>query len=263
MKQERYLIQSRINQTEMSAVYQGQDRQDSRTIAIKEMKVLASLAREQHEAVDLFTQEAKMLQRLSHPHLPEFFDFFEEQGRYYIILEFIYGRSLLKMLEQEGRPGLPSEWVLRWTGQLCDVLDYLHRQNPQKIIYRDLKPSNVMLVAETDQIKLIDFGVARFHKPGKTKDTTTFGTPGYAPPEQYGKGQTDERSDIYALGATLHHLLTGHDPSSTPFQFPPAHNLNPKISLKVSQAIAKAVTNRRESRFASVIEMKAALLGGR
>jgi hypothetical protein len=147
---------------------------------------------------------------------------------------------------------------MAWARQIVDVLDYLHSQNPP-IIYRDMKPSNVMLVEGTERIKLIDFGIARFHKAGKAHDTEAFGTAGYAPPEQYGKGQTDQRSDIYALAATLHHLLTNQDPSLNPFTWLPVRRFNPALSQRAEMALQRALNLDPSKRFASIVEFADAL----
>lgn len=128
-------------------------------------------------------------------------------------MEFVPGDSLLAVARREGLP-LPLPRVLDWARQICEVLDYLHNR-PTPIIFRDLKPANVMLTPE-GRVKLVDFGIARVFKPGKERDTQAFGTLGYSAPEQYGQSQTDPRSDIYSLGVLLHQLLTGYDPTSTP-----------------------------------------------
>src|SRR5215472_6963537 len=140
-------------------------------------------------------------------------------------MDFIEGQTLEEMLQQRGTPGLPVAKVLRMADELCDVLDYLHRQQPP-IIYRDLKPSNVM-VTPTGHLVLIDFGIARLFKPGQAHDTVAFGSPGYAAPEQHGHTQTTAQSDLFSLGVLLHQLLTGSDPSRTPFLFPPIRPTNP------------------------------------
>ena len=155
---------------------------------------------------------------------------------------------------------LPEAQVAEWAIQVCDVLDYLNGQKPQAIIFRDMKPANVML-AKDDKVKLIDFGIARLFQPGKTKDTRVMGTPGYAAPEQYGAGQTDARSDIYALGATMHHLLTRRDPSIQPHVFPPCQTLNSSVSSPMTNIVSKATDLDPNKRYQSAAEMKQALLG--
>lgn len=258
----RYLILEKIAQGGMGAIYKAQDRRlQDKIVAVKEMSESAIEPDERGHIMESFRREAELLARLEHPNLVRVTDFFQEGERYYMVMEFINGRTLEKMLEGRTEP-FPEKQVLIWADQLCDVLSYLHGQNP-KIIYRDIKPANIMIVDGTDTVKLIDFGIARFYKPGKRQDTIQFGTKGYAPPEQYGKAQTDERSDIYALGALLHQLLTLRDPTDEPFHFPPVRSLNPKVSQRVEAAIAKAVQHDRQKRHQSVEEMRAALLGSR
>jgi len=171
-------------------------------------------------------------------------------------MDFINGVTLEDRLAKTSGP-LDVKQVTDWAGQLCDVLDYLHSQQPP-IIFRDLKPANIMLDSD-GKIKLIDFGIARHFKAGKATDTTSFGTAGYAPPEQYGKGQTDARSDIYALGATLHHLLTGRDPGDNPFTFAPVRSLNSRAPEAIEHAIMKAVEQDPARRWQDVRQMKRAL----
>lgn len=248
----------------MATVYKAQDKRlNDRTVAIKEMSETAIRQKnpdEWEEILEAFQREALLLARLSHPNLVRVSDAFQDGERHYMVMEFVPGRTLEAMLEEQLEP-FPEDRVLVWAEQLCDVLSYLHSQNP-KIIYRDLKPGNVMVLEDTDQVKLLDMGIARTYKPGKQRDTILLGTPGYAPPEQYGKGQTDERSDIYALGALLHHLLSLRDPSQHALEdFPSLRSLNPKVSPHVADAIARAVEKERDKRFASAQEMKAALLG--
>jgi hypothetical protein len=173
-------------------------------------------------------------------------------------MDFIEGETLLDRLDRDGGGPLPVNEVLGWAAQLCDVLAYLHSQNPP-VIFRDIKPGNVMVTPEK-VVKLIDFGIARIFKPGKASDTSYFGTAGYAPREQYGKGQTDARSDVYALGATLHHLLTGADPVDNPFCFEEIQLLNGQVPGHVADAVMKAVSDDPADRWQNIKDMKRALL---
>ena len=259
----RYVILEKIGEGGMAAVYKAQDkRRNNQIVAVKEMSETAIRQKNPDEWEDIleaFQREARLLSRLSHPNLVRVSDSFQEGDRHYMVMEFVPGRTLEALLEEQMEP-FPEKRVLVWAEQLCNVLGYLHSQNP-KIIYRDLKPGNVMVVEDTDTVKLLDLGIARTYKPGQQKDTIILGTPGYAPPEQYGKAQTDERSDIYALGALLHHLLSLRDPAQKPFDFPLLRSLNPKVSPHVEKAVARAVAKERSKRFASAQEMKEALLG--
>jgi serine/threonine protein kinase len=256
----RYVVLEKIAQGGMGAIYKAHDRRlQNKVVAVKEMSESAIAPAEKERILDCFKREAELLARLEHPNLVRVSDLFQEGDRHYMVMEFVDGQTLEKMLERCSEP-FSEERVLLWAEQLCDVLSYLHHQRP-KIIYRDMKPANVMALKDTDAVKLIDFGIARFFKPGKRRDTIELGTDGYAPPEQYGKTQTDERADVYALGAMLHQLLTLRDPVSVPFQFPDVCSLNSKVSRRVNEAIAKAVQSAKEKRHQSIEEFGQALLG--
>jgi serine/threonine-protein kinase len=176
-----------------------------------------------------------------------------------MVMEFIDGRTLAQLIKGIKKP-FRVDRVLMWAEQLCDALHYLHNQTPS-IIYRDLKPGNIMVIEQTNHIKLIDFGIARFYKQGKVKDTITFGTHGYAPPEQYGSRQTDARADIYALGATLHELLTLQDPAQLIIAYKKVRTMNARVSPKIANAIEKAVQQDRRNRHQSIIEFWKAMSG--
>ncbi|HEU5368211.1 MAG TPA: serine/threonine-protein kinase, partial [Ktedonobacterales bacterium] len=256
---ERYLILEKLGQGGMAAVYKVKDtavKRGESLRAIKEMSQAALKESERQQAIENFHAEAEILKALDHKNLPKFYEQFQEEDRYYLVMEYIEGETLEDRLEREGK-GLPERDVLNWAEQLCSVLTYLHERRPP-IIFRDLKPGNIM-VTKQGQVKLIDFGIARIFRPDKTHDTQVLGTPGYAPPEQYGKGQTDPRSDVYALGVTLHQLLTNYDPSSTPFSLPPVHSLNPAVSPHVQAAIEQATRLKREERFESISDFHSAL----
>jgi serine/threonine protein kinase/ribosomal protein L40E len=260
LAQGRYIILVKIAQGGMGAIYQAQDRRlQDKIVAVKEMSESAVAPGERDRILECFKREAELLARLEHPNLVRVSDLFQEGERHYMVMEYVQGQTLEKMLEGTSRP-FPEDQVLTWAEQLCDVLSYLHNQKPQ-IVYRDMKPANVMIMDGSDVVKLIDFGIARFFKPGKRKDTIELGTDGYAPPEQYGKSQTDERADVYALGAMLHQLLTLRDPVTVPFQFPSVRSLNSRVSRSVDTAIEKAVQSNKGKRFQSIDEMKRALVG--
>jgi serine/threonine protein kinase len=238
----------------MGAVYQVADtRISGKTWALKEMSDAAlTNPTEKLQAIEAFRREAELLSQLSHPNIPRVIDFFSERGKLYLVMDFVEGETLEDRIERGGLPLGESE-VRPWAEQLCHVLGYLHSQQPP-VIFRDLKPGNIM-IDRTGHVKLIDIGIVRFFQPGKAKDTISFGTTGYAPPEQYGKGQTDARSDIYTLGATLHHLLTGRDPALTPFQFQPVRQLNPRVSLAMERAVMRALEQDPARRWSSAQAM--------
>lgn len=258
---DRYVILEQIAKGGMGAIYRAMDKRlGDKIVAIKEMKeaVIAPVEREQ--VIEAFKREAELLATLQHPNLVRVTDTFQVDAVHYMVMEYIPGKTLQALLDESQEP-YTEEQVLNWARQLCSVLLYLHSQVPP-IIYRDMKPANVMVVEGTDQVKLIDFGIARFYKPGKRKDTMQFGTDGYAPPEQYGKMQTDIRADVYALGAVLHQLLTLRDPQTVLFKFPPVKDLNPKVSGRVNTAIARSVEMNKDSRPPNIAEFWVDLTGG-
>lgn len=256
--QDRYELTQKLGQGGMGAVFLASDRRLSTVRwAVKELTdALITDPQERQQASEAFRREAELLASLKHPNLPRVTDHFTEEGKSYLVMELVEGESLQSFIQREGLPrSLPE--VLGWVDQLCEVLHYLHSQRPP-IIFRDLKPSNIMLTPK-GQLKLIDFGIARLFKPGQAADTQAFGTMGYSAPEQYGRGQTDQRSDIYSLAVVIHQLLTGYDPSNTPFRIPAAAQLNPEIPVAFSDALERAMHNDRAQRFADIPALREAL----
>src|SRR5438132_3833824 len=256
----RYQLLSRIGQGGMGAVYKAADtRFNNRPVAIKEMSSTGLPPARLQEAEEAFEREAHLLADLLHPNLPRIYDSFTENDRSYLVMDFIEGQTLEEYLEQIGGGPLPADQVIKWAQQLCDVLNYLHTHEPP-IVFRDLKPANVM-ISESGHIFLIDFGIARIFKPGKQHDTVALGSPGYAAPEQYGKSQSTPRSDIYSLGALLHHLLTGHDPSDQPFFFQSASKLNAAVDPALDVLLQKMLEMDSDRRPASALEVLNTLEG--
>ncbi|GCF10334.1 serine/threonine protein kinase [Dictyobacter arantiisoli] len=228
MLKQRYLILEQAGRGGFGAVYKASDLSfGNRLVAIKEMSQSTLSEQELSEATASFNNEALLLASLTHPNLPRIYEQFTENGRSYLVMDFIDGETLEHRLEHLQGAKLPLDKILDWMLQLCSVLEYLHSRQPP-IIFRDLKPANIMFTP-AGHVYLIDFGIARLFTPGKEKDTTALGSYGYAPPEQYGKSQTTTRADIYSLGATLHQLLSGEDPSETPFQFSSLHLSDPRL----------------------------------
>jgi serine/threonine protein kinase len=256
----RYRIARLVGKGGFGAVYEASDErfQAQRIVAVKEMSDAQLSAAEKAQAIQDFRQEANLLVQLHHPHLPNVSDFFEEGGKAYLVMEFIQGQTLEKEQDDAAGP-LDEGRVMGWALQLCDVLGYLHTR-PQPIIFRDLKPSNVMVTPD-DEMKLIDFGIARVFKSAARKDTTSLGSGGYAPLEQYGRGQSDARSDLYALGATLYDLLTKTTPIDAPARrvnpvlFKTPRQINPRLSQATEQIILKAMQEEPKDRFQSAAEM--------
>ena len=234
----------------MSVVYMAINEKANKTWAVKEVRKDGVL---DFEAVRQgLIVETDMLKKLKHSHLPSIIDVIENEDSFVIVMDYIEGNSLSSALQEYGAQS--QENVIEWAKQLCDVLGYLHSRTPA-IIYRDMKPANVMLKPDGN-ITLIDFGTAREYKEKNLADTTCLGTIGYAAPEQFGgMGQTDARTDIYCLGATLYHLVTGHNPSEPPYEIKPIREINPSLSSGLERIILKCVQRNPEDRYQSCAEL--------
>ncbi len=251
---QRYRILALIGKGGFGAVYKAADIHfGNRLLAIKEMSQSNLSPQELVEATNAFKREALLLAGLNHPNLPRIYEQFSEMGRWYLVMDFIEGETLEEHLHKVGGK-LPVDKVLSIGLQLCSVLDYLHTRQPP-VIFRDLKPANVMLTPG-GHIYLIDFGIARHFKPGQAKDTAALGSSGYAAPEQYGKTQTTPRADIYALGATLHQMLSGNDPSDTPFHFAPLQLGNQPALAGLEPLIRQMLEVDMSKRPASAAEIR-------
>jgi len=252
---QRYRILQQVGKGGFGAVYKAADLQfGNRQVAIKEMSQSSLSPQELVEATESFKREAMLLAGLTHPNLPRIYEQFMDMGRWYLVMDYIEGETLEDHLEKRPGKKLPVETALEIAVQLCMVLEYLHMRQPP-IIFRDLKPGNIMLTPHK-HIYLIDFGIARHFKPGQARDTAALGSTGYAAPEQYGKAQTTPRADIYALGATLHQLMTGHDPSETPFQFLALKLPGHPILARLEQLIIRMVEMDSNKRPASVAAVR-------
>lgn len=246
----KYKILSEIGHGGMSVVYMAINEKANKTWAIKEVRKDGVL---DFEAVRQgLIVETDMLKKLKHPHLPSIVDVIDSENSFLIVMDYIEGNALDTILQEYGP--LPQEYVIEWAKQLCDVLGYLHSRTPA-IIYRDMKPANIMLKPD-GSITLIDFGTAREYKEKNLADTTCLGTIGYAAPEQFGgMGQTDARTDIYCLGTTLYHLVTGHNPSDPPYEVKPIREIDPTLSGGLENIILKCVQNNPEERYQSCAEL--------
>lgn len=250
----KYEILSKVGQGGMSVVYLALNRKAMKQWAIKEVR------RDGVKNFEVVKQslvaETDMLKKLSHPNLPDIVDIIENDDSFLIVMDYIEGNPLSKRIEETGAQ--PEEYVIEWAKQLCDVLDYLHTRQPA-IVYRDMKPSNVMLKPD-GQVSLIDFGTAREYKGTNLQDTTCLGTIGYAAPEQFGgQGETDARTDIYCLGATLYHLITGHSPAEPPYEMHPIRYWNEQLSPGLEAIILKCTQKDPNDRYQSCAELKYAL----
>lgn len=256
--QNRYAIERLLGGGGMGMVYLAHDRRlANRPCAVKEMVDHFIDQQQRIEANEYFAREADTLAQLKHPAVPAITDRFDDQNRHYLVMEYVEGRNLEEEIAVRGGP-LPEGLVIDIARQLCDVLAYLHGSVPP-IIYRDMKPSNVMLTPK-GRVVLIDFGIARLFKTARKG--TMIGTLGFAPPEQY-QGAVDPRSDIYSLGATLHYVVTGRDPEKfPPFSFPPVRDLRPEISTNLAGAIDHALSYQADARPSSIQEFRDMMLYG-
>lgn len=252
---DRYEILEVLGEGGMGAVYLAKDTRLPRRWAIKVMNDTFSNPQAHKDAVESFRTEAHLLSGLNHANLPRITDYFSEKERHYLVMDFIEGQTLEDLIKDKTR--LEITQTLDFALQLTEVLGYLHTQ-PQPIIFRDFKPANVMITPQ-GKAKLIDFGIARHFQQGKVSDTKALGTPGYAAPEQYGQGQSDARTDIYALGATLHHALTGINPTDTPFTFKPVRESNAEVPEALDNIIMKCVQLKPDQRFQSTADLRQAL----
>lgn len=250
----KYKILNVIGNGGMSTVYLAINEKANKPWAIKEVR------KDGVKDFEIVRQsllvETKLLKNLSHKGLPSIIDVIDEGDNFLIVMDYIEGMTLKEVLREKGAQ--PQEKVVDWAKQLCEVLKYLHNRE-QPIIYRDMKPSNIML--RTDgSVVLIDFGTAREFKARNTADTTCLGTQGYAAPEQFGgRGQTDARTDIYSLGATMYHLVTGHNPSEPPYEMYPITRWNPGLSTGLEHVIEKCTQRNPADRFQSADELLYAL----
>lgn len=251
----KYEILTLIGQGGMSKVYLAMDKRLNKQWAVKEIE---KRARDKNNEVIIRSaiEEANMIKRLDHPSLPRIVDIIDNGNVIFVIMDYIEGEPLSTILMRNGAQ--PQELVIEWAKELCGVLDYLHTCNPP-IIYRDMKPANVMLKPD-GSLKLIDFGIAREFKEDKLSDTVSLGTKGYAAPEQFGgKGQTDARTDVYGLGVTLYHLITGQNPCEPPYELYPIRYWNPGLSAGLEKIILKCTQLNPDDRYQSCAELMYAL----
>jgi len=259
--QSRYLIQSVLGIGGMGAVYRARDLHFpnvTKLVAVKEMVNRAVDPTVRSTIVRNFEREANLLASLNHPAIPDIYDYFTLNDRSYLVIEYVKGQDMETIINNSN-DFLKEERVIRWAVELCDVLHYLHSHEPEAIIFRDMKPSNVM-INKHDHAVLVDFGIAKHFKTGQKG--TMIGTEGYSPPEQY-RGLATQAADIYALGATMHHIMSRRDPRlEPPFSFGerPLRQINPGLSTQFETVIHRSLQYEPEDRYQSAREMKEALL---
>ncbi len=251
----KYEILKLIGKGGMSKVYLAMDQNLNKQWAVKEIERRAT-DKNNEVVIQSAVAEANMMKKLDHPFLPRIVDIINREDVIYVVMDYIEGEPLDRVLAKEGAQ--PQETVIAWAKDLCMVLDYLHTRTPS-IIYRDMKPANVML-QPNGSIKLIDFGIAREYKEHNLADTVSLGTKGYAAPEQFGgKGQTDARTDVYCLGVTLYHLLTGKNPCEPPYEIYPIRYWDAQLSSGLEVVVQKCTQLNPEDRYQSCAELLYAL----
>lgn len=253
----RYVIAKALGEGGMGTVLLAKDtRLADKPTVVKVLSAEGDDTEKLQEDVRNFKREAETLAHLDHPLIPDVTDHFEEGTRYYMVMDYVEGENLEHWLDRSHQP-MKQEDALRYGLEVLDILEYLSKQQPA-IVHRDIKPANLIIGAKDKHIHLVDFGIARANVTvgGKLHKTTALGTPGYAPPEQY-QGYADPRSDLYALAATLHHMVTNRDPGEyAPFQFPPIRTLNPQLSPQLEQILIKALQTNASERYQTPQEMR-------
>ena len=253
----RYVIKKVLGQGGMGAALLATDiRLDSKPVVIKELISDNTDPAKLQEDVRNFKREVITLAHIDHPLVPNVTDHFQEGSRYFMVQEYVEGENLEERMDRINQPMKERE-VLGYASEILDILDYLAQQTPP-IVHRDIKPANIIIGTRDKRAHLVDFGIARADETrnAKRKQTSALGTPGYAPPEQY-QGNADPRSDLYALGATLHHLLTNRDPRNhPPFTYPPVRALNPQLSPEIERVLNRALINDINQRYQSAAAMK-------
>ncbi|MBO1511347.1 protein kinase domain-containing protein [Metabacillus bambusae] len=244
----RYKIVKILGRGGMGTVYLASDSRLSTSWAIKEIK----LHNNHFLLKDMATVEVNLMKQFNHHSIPRVVDLITKDDAFYIVMDYIEGRSLDSIIAERG--ALSEKIVIKWANELCNVLSYLHSRKPA-IIFRDVKPANIAI--KTDgRITLMDFGIAREYKPGNVNDTVMLGTRGYAAPEQYlGNAQTDERTDIYSLGVTLYYLVTALSPNNQPYEMVPIRKINPNLSRGLEKIILKCTKQNPDERYQSCKEL--------
>jgi len=253
---DRYRLLREVSSTEDESTFVAEDVLNGKTVGMRIIPYNYNNADAIREAEIMFQNQLDVLCRLEHPGLPQVLEGFTEKLEMFIITEYFEGETLEEMIEKKREISLDD--VTAWCFEMLKILDYLHSRYPP-VIFRDFKPSNI-LIRPNGKVQLINFGTARTYKPFKVQDTLIRYSKGYAAPEQYGgKGQTDARADVYAFGVTLHRILTGHDPSLTPFKLPPLDSFRKDLSPHWQEIVSKTTELKVENRYKNAKEIIAAL----
>jgi len=250
-----YRVVKLLGKGAMGNVYLVERIKDDRKLVVKELLFPVERGLDTETAKEIFFREAEFMVKFDHPGLPKMYGIFSQDGREYIAMDYIEGKTLEEIINSSEVP-VDTEKAINWTVKLAEIMDYLHNSFEKPVIYRDLKPSNIIITPENG-VKLVDFGIARYYNPDKDTDTFSYGSPGYAAPEQYkGRGQSGPQSDIFGLGVILFQMLTGYDPTLKPFTFPDMQKMNPHISDNLKNIINRAIETDPVKRYISMAEFK-------
>ena len=247
-----YRVVKLLGKGAMGNVYLVERIKDDKEFVIKELIFGEVSGIDERAGREIFRREADFMKKFDHSGLPKTYGTFKEKNKDYLIMDYIEGETLEEIIF---RGPVTEETAIKWITELCNIMDYLHNYFHNPIVYRDLKPSNIIISGE--EATLVDFGIARYYNPDKNTDTFSYGSPGYAAPEQYrGKGQSSPQSDIFGLGVILFQMLTGYDPTIKPFTFPEIKSLNPNISAELENIIKRAIELNPGKRYISMDEFR-------
>lgn len=254
----RYRVLKPLGRGSMGNVYLVEHIKDKKNFVAKEMIFASEQFPHSESARDVFQREAEFMSGFNHRGLPKFYETFSRDSKDYIIMDYIEGKTLEDIIYETDKP-IEEKKALKWTIELAEILYYLHNSFHKPVVYRDLKPANIIITPQ-EEVRLVDFGIARYYNPDKLTDTISYGSPGYAAPEQYkGRGQTTPQTDIYGLGVILHEMLTLYDPTDKLFLFPYAGTLNPAISKELADIVKKAIELDPAGRYRTMAEFKEGL----
>jgi len=251
-----YSIIKLLEKNSMGNVYLVERLEDHKELVLKELIFYSQTDLAIETSREIFFGEAKFMEKFDHPGLPKMYGTFSQNEREYLVMDYIEGESLEKILNSSK---IEEDQAILWAIELAGILDYLHNSFHAPIVYRDMKPSNIIITPE-GKIKLVDFGIARYYNPEKDSDTFSYGTPGYGAPEQYkGKGQSTPQTDVFGLGVILFQMLTGYNPTLKPFKFPPMKKLNRSIPEELENIVTKAIQLTPPKRYTTISEFKGKL----
>ncbi len=251
----KYTVKKLLGKGAMGSVYLVETMSDRKQLVVKELNFSVESMVNKDSAREIFFRESEFMARFNHAGLPEMHGIFSQDGHDYIVMDYVKGSTLEDIINKSTEP-VPLEKAIKWAIEIADILNYLHNTFEMPLIYKDLKPSNIMITPQ-EKVMIIDFGICRYYNPDKDTDTFRLGSPGYAAPEQYkGRGQSCIQTDIYALGVILFQMVTKYDPTLTPFKFPPIKSLNPSIDDDLEAIINRAIQLHPLKRYIGALELK-------